>query len=104
ERLGEAGAQFADQLGTQRAELVALGETFERPVDLHTCHRDLFADNVLRTADGGLCVIDWENAGLAEPAQELCLVLFEYSCGDMERARILYHAYPRAGWVGRIRR
>jgi Ser/Thr protein kinase RdoA (MazF antagonist) len=103
-RLDRAGAPFSAMLAAQRAELVALGEMLEWPVDLQTCHRDLFADNVLRTADGGLCVIDWENAGLAEPAQELSLVLFEYSCGDMERARILYDAYREAGGPGRIDR
>jgi len=81
-----------------------LEDLLELPVALQTCHRDLFADNVLRTPSGGLCVIDWENAGLAEPAQELCLVLFEYSCGEMGRARALYDAYRRAGGPGRIDR
>jgi len=103
-RLEAAGAPFAPLLAAQRDELVAVGETLEWPVDLQTCHRDLFADNVLRTAAGGLCVIDWENAGLAEPAQELCLVLFEYACGDIDRARTLYDAYRDAGGPGRIDR
>ena len=103
-RLESASAPFAGELAAQRDELVALSETLEWPVDLQTCHRDLFADNVLRTSGGGLCVIDWENAGLAEPAQELCLVLFEYSCGELERARILYDAYRQAGGPGRIDR
>ena len=32
--------------------------TCEPPRDLATCHRDLWADNVLPTQGGGLCVID----------------------------------------------
>ena len=50
---------------------------------LQTCHRDLWADNVLPTADGGVCVIDWENSGPADPSQELGCVLFEFARGDL---------------------
>ena len=38
------------------------------------CHRDLWADNVLGTPDGDVCVIDFENAGPADPSQELAMV------------------------------
>lgn len=99
-----AGAPFAQRLDSLRGELVALEELLEWPADLQTCHRDLFADNVLRTPTGSLCVIDWENSGLAEPAQELGLVLFEYGCGDTVRTRTLYDAYVDAGGPGRIER
>ena len=51
-----------------------------------------------------MCVIDWENSGLADPTQELGLVLFEYSCGRTDRARDLYRAYRRAGGPGFIER
>ncbi len=103
-QLAAAGAPFADQLAARRDELVALEKLLERPADLQTCHRDLFADNVLRTPAGTLCVIDWENSGLADPAQELGLVLFEYSCGEADRARDLYRAYRDAGGPGCIDR
>ena len=43
------------------------------PGPLQVCHRDLWADNLLPTAAGGVCVIDWENCGLADPSQELAL-------------------------------
>jgi Ser/Thr protein kinase RdoA (MazF antagonist) len=52
--LGAAGASFAQRLAAQRDELVAVEALLEAPSDLQTCHRDLFADNVLRTA-GGSC-------------------------------------------------
>jgi aminoglycoside phosphotransferase (APT) family kinase protein len=102
--LSEAGAEFADRLAALRDELVALEELLEMPHDLQTCHRDLFADNVLRTPSGALSVIDWENSGLADPSQELGLVLFEFSCGEAQRARELYEAYRDAGGPGRIER
>src|SRR5258706_11782912 len=102
--LNGARAPFAHQLAALRYELLALEALLEWPSNLQTCHRDLFADNVLRTPSGSLCVIDWENSGLAEPSQELGLVLFEYGCGDPGRVRALYEAYIDAGGPGRIER
>jgi aminoglycoside phosphotransferase (APT) family kinase protein len=102
--LTDAGAAFAGPLAEVRDEVVALEELLEWPSDLQTCHRDLFADNVLRTPTGSLSVIDWENSGLADPSQELGLVLFEFGCGQAARARALYDAYRDAGGPGRIER
>jgi Ser/Thr protein kinase RdoA (MazF antagonist) len=99
-----AGAPFASALADQRDELVALERLLEPPSNLQTCHRDLFADNILRTAAGQLCVIDWENSGLADPSQELAVVLVEFACGDSARARQLYDAYVEAEGPGRIER
>ncbi len=101
-RLHEASAPFADRFTAMRDELVALEELIEAPRNLRTCHRDLWADNVLRTLDGPLCVIDWENCGLADPAQELALVLFEFGMGNAERIRTIHDAYLDAGGPGRI--
>ncbi len=102
--LTAARAPFVAQMADLRDELVALEGLFEFPTNLQTCHRDLFADNVLTTSTGGLCVIDWENAGLADPSQELGLVLYDFSQGDPARARNLYETYVDAGGPGRIRR
>ena len=35
------------------------------------CHLDLWSDNLRRTPDGGLVVLDWENSGPGDPSQEL---------------------------------
>jgi Ser/Thr protein kinase RdoA (MazF antagonist) len=101
--LRERGAPFAEQLAAYRQELVALEELVVPPTNLRTCHRDLWADNLRATPDGGLCLIDWDNAGLADPAGELALALFEYCRGDAARARSLAGAYQEAGGPGRIR-
>jgi aminoglycoside phosphotransferase (APT) family kinase protein len=92
-QLLHAGAPFARQLAGLRDELVALESWIEPPQMIQACHRDLWSDNVLPTADGGLCVIDWENSGPADPNQELGCVLFT----DPGRARALAEAYRQAG-------
>ena len=67
---------------------------------LQTCHRDLWADHVLPTGDGGVCVIDWENSGPADPSHELACVLFDFARGDAGRARVLMRTY-NVRWAGR---
>jgi Ser/Thr protein kinase RdoA (MazF antagonist) len=96
-QLTQAGAPFADQLADLRDELVALETWIEPPRVVQTCHRDLWADNLRSTADGGLCVIDWEDSGPADPSQELGCVMFEFARSDPGRARALTEAYQRTG-------
>ncbi len=74
----------------------------EDPPVLQTCHRDVWADNVRTTPDGGITVIDWENMGLADPSGELGMVLFEFAHADTGRARTLADAYHDAGGPGRV--
>jgi aminoglycoside phosphotransferase (APT) family kinase protein len=101
--LRSAGAPFADELASRRDELAALAALVQPPTVLQTCHRDLWADNVRATHGGTRCVLDWENFGLADPAQELCLVLFEFGAGDAARTRAIYEAYVDGGGPGRLR-
>ena len=68
---------------------------------LQTCHRDLWSDSILGT-DDGLCVIDWENCGLADPSQELAMVLFEFGMGDPCHSRRLRRS--RGAGTGRTSR
>ena len=83
-------------------ELVALEAYLGRPPrDLRTCHRDLCADNVRRARPGGLCVFDFDNAGLADPSQELAVVLVEYGA-EPGRAGLIRAAYAEAGGPGRV--
>jgi Ser/Thr protein kinase RdoA (MazF antagonist) len=101
--LRERRAPFAERLAEYRDELVALEGLLEPQEDLQTCHRDLWADNV-RPTSAGVCVIDWENCGLADPSQELALALFEFGANDPRRARTLFDAYIEAGGPGRVDR
>ncbi|MFC3739390.1 phosphotransferase enzyme family protein [Paractinoplanes deccanensis] len=103
-RLRAAGAPFAARLAELRDELVALESWLTPPVSVRMCHRDLWADNVLPTPSGGLCVIDWENSGPADPAQELACVVFEFARTDPGRVRDLMSAYESAGGPARLTR
>jgi aminoglycoside phosphotransferase (APT) family kinase protein len=102
-RLHDARAPFAGELDGLVPELVALDAWVGRtPRTLRACHRDLWADNVRRTPSGGLCVFDFDNAGLADPSEELACVLVEYAGDDPSRARSIRDAYAAAGGPGRI--
>ncbi len=102
--LSERRAPFADELGALVPELGALARlATSEPGDLRTCHRDLWADNVRRTPGGGLCVFDFDNAGLADPSGELAAVLVEYAGTDGERGAAIQDAYAAAGGPGRVR-
>lgn len=104
EQLQDAGAPFARRLSDLRDELVALESWIEPPQTFATCHRDLWADNVLPTSDGDVCVIDWENSGPADPSHELGCVLFEFACSDPGRTRALVNAYREAGGPAKVSR
>jgi Ser/Thr protein kinase RdoA (MazF antagonist) len=100
--LRERRAPFADELDALLPELVALEAYLGGPPrGLRTCHRDLWADNVRRTQDGGLCVFDFDNAGLADPSQELAVILVEYGA-EPGRAGLIRAAYAEAGGPGRV--
>jgi fructosamine-3-kinase len=98
----EHGAPFAAELRSVCTEIVATEQWIAPPQELQMCHRDLWADNVQATRDGGVCVFDWENSGPADPSQELACVLFEFAGTDPSRAVALYQAYRDAGGPGRI--
>lgn len=96
-------APFADEIAALVPELVGLESLLGRPPRaVRTSHRDLWADNLRATADGGLCLIDFDDAGLADPSQELALVLVEFAGDDPARARVIRDAYAEAGGPGRI--
>jgi len=97
------GAPFVNELEALVPDLVALERYLGGPPRrLRTCHRDLWADNVRETPTGGLCVFDFDDAGLADPSQELALVLVEFAGNDPARARAIRDAYAEAGGPGRI--
>jgi aminoglycoside phosphotransferase (APT) family kinase protein len=97
-----AAAPFVDALDSEISELLRLETLLEPPASLQSCHRDLWADNMLPTVAGGLCVIDWENCGLADPAQELPMAMIDFGLGDQRRIAELYLSYLDAGGPARI--
>jgi len=103
-QLLHAGAPFAGDLEGLLPDLVTVEtiiEPHERP---RVCHRDLWADNVLASTAGQVCIIDFENMGPADPSQELAMVLFEFGDDEPGRTHRLYAAYVDAGGPGRVTR
>ena len=107
-----AGAPFAHRLAAIRDDLVAMELTMTPMDPVQTCHLDLWADNVRSAPDGadrggagraGLCIIDWDNSGPADPTRELALVLFEFARTDPARAATLEASYRDHGGPGRLR-
>jgi len=97
-----ADAPFAEALDAEIIELLRLEALMEPPAKLQSCHRDLWADNILPTPAGGVYVIDWENCGLADPAQELPMAMIDFAFGDQRRLAELYLCYVEAGGPGRV--
>ena len=97
-----AEAPFATQLAAEIPFLLQLERLLTVPTNLQMCHRDLWSDNMLPTATGGICVIDWENCGLAAPAQELPMALIDFCYLDQDRTATFYAAYLDAGGPGRL--
>jgi Ser/Thr protein kinase RdoA (MazF antagonist) len=98
----EQRAPFTDRLAGLRDELAALEALLSPMAPLQTCHLDLWSDNLRATADGGLCVIDWDNCGPADPSRELALVLFEFGRGNHRRLCAIYESYLDGAGPGRI--
>ena len=97
-----AGAPYADRLAEVLPSILEV-ESILTPMDgVQTCHLDLWSDNVRRAADGGLCVIDFDNAGPADPSREVAMLVFEFGRGDAVRQHRLYAAYVTAGGPGRV--
>jgi hypothetical protein len=97
-----AGAPYADRLAEVLPALVEVESILTPMSPVQTCHLDLWSDNLRRTTAGELCVIDFDNAGPADPTREVAMLLFELGQGDVARQRRLYDAYLAAGGPGRI--
>lgn len=102
QRLRAENAPFVDQFAAMRGELAAMDEWVRPPREVRTCHRDLWADNLRPTAAGGVCVIDWQDCGPADPGDELACMLVEFGGGDPSRVKQLYTSYVDSGGPGRV--
>jgi hypothetical protein len=95
-------SSLAERFARRRDEFVALEGWLTAGREAQACHRDLWADNLRRDSTGGPCVIDWDNAGAADPNQELAMVLVEFTGDDPARAPLLMASYREAGGPARI--
>ena len=103
-----AGAPYADRLAELFPSLVEVEQVLTPMRPLQTCHLDMWADNLRCTASGDLCLIDFDNAGPADPSREIAMVAYEFGRGEFDegdpaRQRAVYDAYVAAGGPGRVR-
>lgn len=101
-RLRRAEASFVERLAALLPHVLEAEGILASPRRVQICHRDLWADNVRRTREGGLVALDWENCGPGDVNGELGCALFEYGLGERDRMRTLYAAYVDAGGPGRL--
>ncbi len=97
-----AGAPYADRLAELVPHLLEVESILTPMRPVQTCHLDLWSDNLRRTTSGDLCVIDFDNAGPADPTREVAMLLFEVGQGNAERQQRLHEAYLTAGGTGRV--
>lgn len=98
------GAPFAGRLDALVPDLLA-AEDLLTPMDpVQWCHLDLWADNVRLGRDGGVWVVDFDNAGPGDPTRELAMVLFEFARTSRARSHRLVSSYDAAGGPGRVDR
>jgi thiamine kinase-like enzyme len=99
-----AGAPFAARLAALVPGLLEVEEILTPMAGVQWCHLDLWADNVRVTPAGGVCVVDFDNAGPGDPSRELTMVLVEFARTDVRRLQALVAAYEAAGGPGRVTR
>ena len=80
-----ADARWADAVADLLPDLLRNEEHIAAPppAALQRCHLDFNLDNLVLDGQRRLVVIDWENSGPADPAQEVASVLVEL-CGEGE--------------------
>ena len=81
--LRAGGAPFAERLAEQHDELVALERLDPSPVErasvsIATCSNDVLSKHPA----GEVCIIELGEQRLADPGEELAVVLFELRCGS----------------------
>jgi aminoglycoside phosphotransferase (APT) family kinase protein len=108
DRAEQAGRSWARRLAGALpllAELEALvAARAAQPVPLLVCHGDLVPGNVLVSTDGRPWILDWDDAGPWNPAEELAAALVSWSTGPHGSpcegvALALVQGYRRAGGV-----
>lgn len=76
-----------------------IGERLFDENDFCLCHNDLMAENIIRTSDGRLLLIDWEYAAMSPRQFELGLLCELYGWSDTELG-VFFEHYGDQDWLG----
>jgi Ser/Thr protein kinase RdoA (MazF antagonist) len=108
DRAAQAGRSWARRLDAALPLLAAVealvAARAAEVVPLLVCHSDLVPGNVLVSTDGRPWILDWDDAGPFNPAEELAAALVSWSTGPHGEpcegvALALVQGYRRAGGV-----
>lgn len=58
-------------------------------------HNDVYEPNFIATKNGDLYLIDWEYAGIMDPANDICSIITRYEYTDTTRKRLIEAYYGR---------
>lgn len=77
--------EFADEIRkAERLHDYLKADAARMSIPMVCCHNDTYEPNFLATADGELYLIDWEYAGLNDPANDLACFFCRYDYSDAE--------------------
>ena len=93
---GNLLVEFADEIAKARKLSMILKADAERmgikPV---ICHNDTYEPNYLATKDGDLYLIDWEYAGMNDPANDLACFFCRYDYTDEQIEMFMREYFQR---------
>lgn len=93
---GNLFTEFADMIGkADRLNALVKEEAKKLGLPLVLCHNDIYSPNYLATSDGDLYLIDWEYAGLNDPANDVAGILSRAHYTDEETEYYLKMYYGR---------
>jgi aminoglycoside phosphotransferase (APT) family kinase protein len=100
-----AQAPWLELLECHVAEILATTATLDGvPPGLPIrCHLDFNTENVLIDRNGEPWVIDWENSGGGDPAQELAQTIFEFAADDTDAGTTVLAGYRAEGGSVEVR-
>lgn len=62
-------------------------------INMVTSHNDVYEPNFIATKDGDLYLIDWEYAGVMDPANDICSIITRYEYGEEINNKLLKAYY-----------
>lgn len=64
-------------------------------IEMVVSHNDVYEPNFIATKEGDLYLIDWEYAGIMDPANDICSIFTRYEFTEEEKERLIKAYYDR---------
>ncbi|MFR2840744.1 MAG: phosphotransferase [Zhenhengia sp.] len=100
------GATHYEDYETTRERVYALQDILETlDVKLTPCHNDLVAENLIKSGEDKMYLIDWEYAGMNDPMWDLAAHIIECGFSEEDEARFLnlyFNGEPEEKYIKRV--